>query len=52
MINFYIAQVIVDDELREVEKKRLIEKANRAQKAKNRQRLAKLACRFGLIQTC
>jgi len=52
MINLYLAQIITNDNLREVKNARLIEAVNRSRKNQTRQRLAKLACRFGLTQTC
>ena len=52
MINLYLAQVLDEDKHREVEKSQLMKIAERARKDQVRQRLAKLACRFGLIQTC
>jgi len=51
MINIYLAQVMVDDDPRQAEKEHLIEIINRSRKIRNRQKLAKLACRFGLTQT-
>ncbi len=50
MIYEILAQIMVEDALREADKNRLIEIANRSRKIQNRQRLAKLACRFGLTQ--
>jgi len=50
MNNIYLAQVMMDDDLREVEKNRLVKIANRSRKIRNRQRLVKLASRLGLIQ--
>jgi len=50
MINIYLAQVMVEDDPRQAEKERLIEITNRSRKIQNRQRLIKVACRFGLIQ--
>lgn len=52
MINLYLAQVMDDDKHREVEKDQLIKIANRSQKDQTWHRLAKLACRIGLTQTC
>ena len=52
MINLYLAQIITNDNLREAENARLIGAVNQSRKNQTRQRLAKLACRFGLIQTC
>ena len=51
MINFYLTQVMMEDDLRNAEKNRLSEKANWSRKIRIRQRLAKLTCRFGLTQT-
>lgn len=52
MMNLVLAQVMVDDAHREADKARLVEIVNRSRKNQARQRLAKLACRFGLTQTC
>ena len=52
MINLYLANVVDDDKHREVEKAQLIKTVERSRKNFTRQRLAKLACRFGLTQTC
>jgi hypothetical protein len=52
MIILYLAQVMADDKLREVENAHLIELANRSRKNLAKQRLAKIACRFGLTQAC
>jgi hypothetical protein len=52
MINLYLAQVMADEALREANKPRLVEIANRSRKNQNRQWLAKVACRFGLTLSC
>jgi hypothetical protein len=52
MIYQILAQVMTNDALREAEKARLVEEVNRLRKNQSQQRLAKLACRFGLTQTC
>ena len=51
MINFYLTQVMIEDDFREAEKNRLSEKANQSRKIRNRQWLAKMANRFGLFIT-
>ena len=51
MIYVILAQVMANDALREVEKNRLIETANRSRKIQNRRLLAKLARLFRLTQT-
>jgi hypothetical protein len=52
MLNLYLAQVLDDEKHREIEKAQLIRIAERSRKGQARQRLAKLACRVGLIKTC
>ena len=52
MLDLMLAQAKIDDFRREVEKARLFAIANRSRKDQARKRLAELACRFGLIQTC
>ncbi len=52
MLSIFLAETIADDKIREVKKSRLIETARLSRKDKAWQRLAKLACRFGLTQTC
>ncbi len=50
MMNEILAEIMVEDALREADKNRLTRIANRSRKKKNRQWLDKLACRFGLTQ--
>ncbi len=47
-----LAETMIKDARRKADKNRSIEMANRPHKIQNRQRLVKLACRFGLTQTC
>ena len=52
MMNQILTNVLVDDALREAENARLGKKVKQSRKNKPSIRLAKLACRFGLSQTC
>lgn len=50
MFYYMLAQESVKDAHREADKNRLIAIAKRSRRTQNRQRLAKMACRFGLSQ--
>ena len=47
-----LAQVKINDALREAEKTRLAKYASKSQKNQVRQYLKKFACQVGLAQTC
>ena len=51
MISEMLVEITVKEALRKAEKNRVIEMASRSRKIQNRQRLVKLARRFGLTPT-
>jgi hypothetical protein len=49
MINYYLAQMMIEDNLLEAVKERLINKVNLSKQIHNRKRSKKLVHSFGLI---